>query len=50
MDNESFPASTLICTRSEDGNVAFIEMKNLDGETNLKAPGDLDGKYKEILL
>jgi hypothetical protein len=46
MDNESFPAGTLICARSEDGNVAFVEMKNLDGETNLKAPGDLDGKIQ----
>lgn len=37
MDNESFPADILICATSEDENVAFIETKNLDGETNLKS-------------
>jgi len=46
MDNESFPAGTVICTRSEDGRVAFVETKNLDGEANLKAPGDSDGKIQ----
>ncbi|KAJ4486160.1 phospholipid-translocating ATPase [Lentinula aciculospora] len=36
-DNESFPADILICSTSEDENVAFVETKNLDGETNLKS-------------
>ncbi|KAJ6515969.1 phospholipid-translocating ATPase [Mycena sanguinolenta] len=36
-DNESIPADILICATSEDENVAFIETKNLDGETNLKS-------------
>ena len=37
MDNESIPADVLLCATSEDENVAFIETKNLDGETNLKS-------------
>ena len=37
MDNESFPSDILICATSEDENVAFVETKNLDGETNLKS-------------
>ena len=37
MNNESFPADILICSTSEEENVAFIETKNLDGETNLKS-------------
>ena len=37
MDNESIPADILICATSEDENVAFVETKNLDGETNLKS-------------
>lgn len=37
MDNESIPADVLICATSEDENVAFVETKNLDGETNLKS-------------
>ncbi|THG99827.1 hypothetical protein EW026_g2586 [Hermanssonia centrifuga] len=37
MDNESIPADVLICATSEEENVAFIETKNLDGETNLKS-------------
>lgn len=37
MDNEAFPADILICATSEDENVAFVETKNLDGETNLKS-------------
>jgi phospholipid-translocating ATPase len=37
MDNESLPADILICATSEDENVAFVETKNLDGETNLKS-------------
>lgn len=37
VDNESIPADILICATSEEENVAFIETKNLDGETNLKS-------------
>ncbi|TFK36361.1 hypothetical protein BDQ12DRAFT_686784 [Crucibulum laeve] len=37
LDNQSFPADILICSTSEDENVAFVETKNLDGETNLKS-------------
>nr|GAT54067.1 phospholipid-translocating ATPase [Mycena chlorophos] len=36
-DHESIPADILICATSEEENVAFIETKNLDGETNLKS-------------
>lgn len=36
-NNESFPADILICATSEDENGAFVETKNLDGETNLKS-------------
>ncbi|KAF8582656.1 phospholipid-translocating P-type ATPase [Ramaria rubella] len=36
-NNESIPADILICATSEDENVAFVETKNLDGETNLKS-------------
>ncbi|KAF9014178.1 phospholipid-translocating ATPase [Cyathus striatus] len=37
MDNEALPADILICATSEDEDVAFVETKNLDGETNLKS-------------
>ncbi len=37
MDDESIPADILICATSEEENVAFLETKNLDGETNLKS-------------
>lgn len=37
MDNESIPSDVLICATSEEENVAFVETKNLDGETNLKS-------------
>jgi len=37
LDNEPIPADILICATSEDGGVAFVETKNLDGETNLKS-------------
>jgi phospholipid-translocating ATPase len=37
LDNESIPADMLICSTSEEENVAFVETKNLDGETNLKS-------------
>ncbi|KAG6899806.1 hypothetical protein C0993_006629 [Termitomyces sp. T159_Od127] len=36
-DHEQLPADILICATSEDENVAFVETKNLDGETNLKS-------------
>lgn len=36
-DDESIPADILICATSEDENVAYVETKNLDGETNLKS-------------
>ncbi|KAF8880731.1 hypothetical protein CPB85DRAFT_1442956 [Mucidula mucida] len=32
-----FPADILICATSDDENVAYVETKNLDGETNLKS-------------
>ena len=37
VNNEALPADILICATSEDDNVAFVETKNLDGETNLKS-------------
>ncbi|KAF8891341.1 hypothetical protein BD779DRAFT_1610652 [Infundibulicybe gibba] len=37
MNNEPFPADIMICATSEEENVAFVETKNLDGETNLKS-------------
>lgn len=46
MDNESIPADILICSTSDLENVAYVETKNLDGETNLKsrnAVGALSG-------
>lgn len=36
-DDEAVPADIIICATSEDDNVAFVETKNLDGETNLKS-------------
>jgi phospholipid-translocating ATPase len=36
-DNEPVPADIVICATSEDENVAYVETKNLDGETNLKS-------------
>ncbi|GLB34568.1 putative cation transport ATPase (P-type) (TC 3.A.3) family, type IV subfamily protein [Lyophyllum shimeji] len=36
-DNESIPADMLICSTSGEENVAYVETKNLDGETNLKS-------------
>ncbi|KAG6872613.1 hypothetical protein C0995_008358 [Termitomyces sp. Mi166 len=36
-DHEQLPADVLICVTSEEENVAFVETKNLDGETNLKS-------------
>ncbi|KAJ7264906.1 phospholipid-translocating ATPase [Mycena haematopus] len=37
VDDEPLPADILICATSEDENVAFVETKSLDGETNLKS-------------
>ncbi|KAG6835961.1 hypothetical protein H0H93_012827 [Arthromyces matolae] len=37
MDNDPIPADIMLCATSEDGNVAFVETKSLDGETNLKS-------------
>ncbi|TFL07331.1 hypothetical protein BDV98DRAFT_599642 [Pterulicium gracile] len=37
MDDEPIPADVIICATSEEENVAFVETKNLDGETNLKS-------------
>ena len=36
-DDEPIPADLIICATSEEENVAFVETKNLDGETNLKS-------------
>lgn len=36
-DDEPIPADLVICATSEEENVAFVETKNLDGETNLKS-------------
>ncbi|KIY50725.1 phospholipid-translocating P-type ATPase [Fistulina hepatica ATCC 64428] len=36
-DGDAIPADVVICSTSEDGNVAYVETKNLDGETNLKS-------------
>jgi phospholipid-translocating ATPase len=37
VNHEALPADILICATSEGDNVAFVETKNLDGETNLKS-------------
>ncbi|KAF8077575.1 phospholipid-translocating ATPase [Lyophyllum atratum] len=37
MDGEPIPADIMICATSEEEDVAFVETKNLDGETNLKS-------------
>ncbi len=36
-NNEPIPADVIICATSEEEDSCFIETKNLDGETNLKA-------------
>ena len=36
-NDESVPADIAICATSEEENVCYVETKNLDGETNLKA-------------
>jgi phospholipid-translocating ATPase len=35
--DEPFPGDIIICSTSEPEDVAFVETKNLDGETNLKS-------------
>ncbi|PFH51676.1 hypothetical protein AMATHDRAFT_141843 [Amanita thiersii Skay4041] len=37
VEGESFPGDIMICATSEEEDVAFVETKNLDGETNLKS-------------
>jgi phospholipid-translocating ATPase len=37
LNNEQVPADIVICSSSEEENVAYVETKNLDGETNLKS-------------
>lgn len=41
--DESIPADLLICATSDEENVAFLETKNLDGETNLKSRNGIQG-------
>lgn len=36
-DRDPFPADIIVCATSEEENVAYVETKNLDGETNLKS-------------
>ncbi|KAF8680867.1 Phospholipid-translocating P-type ATPase [Rhizoctonia solani] len=36
-DRQAFAADIVICATSEEENVAYVETKNLDGETNLKS-------------
>ncbi|KAF9261251.1 phospholipid-translocating P-type ATPase [Marasmius fiardii PR-910] len=36
-ENDAIPADVIICSTSDEENVAYIETKNLDGETNLKS-------------
>lgn len=36
-NNQNVPADMVICATSEPENVAYVETKNLDGETNLKS-------------
>ncbi|KAJ4466566.1 hypothetical protein C8R41DRAFT_803316 [Lentinula lateritia] len=42
-DGHPIPADILICATSDPENVAFIETKNLDGETNLKSRNAVPG-------
>ncbi|CAK5275664.1 unnamed protein product [Mycena citricolor] len=42
-DHEAIPADMIILATSEDDNVAFVETKNLDGETNLKSRHAVQG-------
>ena len=36
-ENEAIPADMIVCSTSDGENVAFVETKSLDGETNLKS-------------
>ncbi|KAI3600431.1 phospholipid-translocating atpase [Moniliophthora roreri] len=36
-ENDAIPADILICATSDEENVAYVETKSLDGETNLKS-------------
>lgn len=36
MDGEFFPADMVLCRSSDSKGLAYVETKNLDGETNLK--------------
>lgn len=42
-DNRPIPADILICATSDPENVAYVETKNLDGETNLKSRNAVPG-------
>ncbi|WRT65198.1 uncharacterized protein IL334_002141 [Kwoniella shivajii] len=42
-DGDQFPADIVICATSEEEDVAYIETKNLDGETNLKSRNGVPG-------
>ncbi|KAK4685890.1 phospholipid-translocating ATPase, partial [Tremellales sp. Uapishka_1] len=42
-DGEQFPADLVILSTSEEEDVAYIETKNLDGETNLKSRHGVTG-------
>ncbi|KAJ3822147.1 phospholipid-translocating ATPase [Lentinula raphanica] len=42
-DGHPIPADILICATSDPENVAFVETKNLDGETNLKSRNAVPG-------
>lgn len=36
MENESIPCDILILSSSYEGGIAYVETKQIDGETNLK--------------
>lgn len=36
MENESIPCDMLILSTSQEGGIAYVETKQIDGETNLK--------------
>ncbi|EEB99761.1 hypothetical protein MPER_00480, partial [Moniliophthora perniciosa FA553] len=36
-EDDAIPADILICATSDEENVAYVETKSLDGETNLKS-------------